>query len=396
MDGGNRGGSDSPAQDKALASLLSALADNAARPLENSAAMPPQAYCDEAFLALEKARVLAPEWHCVGRADDLAETGDYLTHEIAGEAVFALRDGQGRLRAFSNVCRHRLATLLSGRGWVKRIVCPYHAWNYDLEGRLKSAPFMPENFDPATICLPELGLEVWQGWLYLNLDRDAPPLAPRLAGLERSLANFRMAEYRPLFRTEEVWETNWKCLIENFTEPYHLFHVHSKTVEPALPTSLTHHDEGGGEGYSLYFQERRPGSTYEYGAPLKPVNEALSEEEQRLYPLFCVYPTHLVALSPERTFWMSLQPLGSDRVKVLWGADIFPGSFPAGPEGEARLAELRASLEAINEEDKGICQAIRANSASRFATAGPLAPKERGLWEFQRYLARRLELMTAL
>lgn len=375
-----------------LVTLLDELRAAAARPLEAALAMPPRAYCDEAFTALEKDRVLSPEWHCLARADELPAAGDYLTDEIAGEAVMLLRDTAGALRAFSNVCRHRLATLLTGRGNTKRIICPYHAWNYDLTGQLRSASFMPEDFDPAGVCLPALKLEIWQGWVYVNLDPDAPPLAPRLTGLERALANYRMADYRQLFRAEEVWETNWKCLIENFTEPYHLFHVHAKTVEPALPTQLTWHEEGGGPGYSLYYQKRRPGVAYEYSDTMTPVNPNLSEEEQRLYPLYCVFPTHLVALSPERIFWMTLRPLGSDRVKILWGADVFPGSFPAGEKGAARLAELRASLEAINAEDKEICAAIRRNATSRFAAPGRLAPKERGLWEFQRYLARRLAL----
>ncbi len=373
-----------------LDALLAELKANAARPRETARSMPPSAYVSEALADLEAERIFRCEWHCVGRADELAEPGAYLTDQIAAEPIVVLCDGSGSIRAYSNVCRHRLGRLLVGSGHVRAIVCPYHAWTYDLRGRLTGAPYMAESFSAEGICLPELRVEVWQGWIYVTLDPETPALAPRLADLEARLSNYRLSDYRALFRVDETWNTNWKALVENFTETYHLFQVHRTTVEPALPTRLTRHDEPGGAAYSLYTQERRPGVSYEYDSDMAVANPALTDQERKTYPITCIYPAQVISISPERLFWMALQPIGSTRVRVRWGVDVFPGSLPDGPEGERRTADLRAAFDAINAEDKAILETLYQNAASRTATTGPLSPKERALWEFQGYLARRL------
>ena len=383
-------GSTNPAiAETSLEALLVALRDCAARPAAEAQAFPPGVYCDEAFHRLELERIFAVEWHCIGRTDEWAEPGQFEALEIGGEAVFVVRGKDRKLRAFANVCRHRSARLLEGTGQTARIVCPYHAWNYDLQGRLRSAPYMAEDFDPAAICLPELTLEDWGGFVYLNLAENTVPLAPRLAKLTEYFAKFRLAEYRTLFRVDEIWETNWKCLVENFTEPYHLFHVHAKTVEHALPTRSCKMVQGG-DGFNLFEQYRTPGVAYEYDQPMAPVNPELTEEDRRRYSLAGIFPTHVVSVSEERLFWMAMQPLGSARVKVRWGLDAFPGAIPEGTAGERRIADLHQAFDRINGEDKPVIAGVRSNSVSRFAEAGPLSPFERTIWDFQRYLARML------
>ena len=107
--------------------------------------MPKSVYTSPEFLALEMERIFAAEWLCAGRADALKKPGDYVAFEIAGEPILVLRDRDNRLRAMSNVCRHRMSTLLQGRGTVRAIVCPYHAWTYNLDGTLRGAPAMGLN-----------------------------------------------------------------------------------------------------------------------------------------------------------------------------------------------------------------------------------------------------------
>ena len=372
-----------------LERALGALAEGAQRPLAEALSLPPALYHLEEVAALERQEIFHREWVCVGRDDELGENGDYLTREIGGEPVVVLRDSAGALRAFANICRHRLSRLLTGKGRVARIVCPYHAWNYDLEGRLKSAPFMDDDYPREGICLPEHRLESWGGFIYVTLDPEAPPLAPRLAELDRRLANYRLGDFRTLFRREEVWETNWKILVENFTEPYHLSHVHAKTVHHALPTRLAVMGAGG-PAFNYFDQYRVPGSSYEYGVPMEPSNKQLTAEELNKHPLCCIFPTHLLAVSPERLFWVSIEPLASDRISIVWGLDTFPGSFPEGSEGEKRLAQLIETFEAINAEDKDIIRDIRRNAPSPHAAQARLTPKEATIWDFTRYLATRL------
>lgn len=370
--------------------LLCSLEAAAARPRAQAVGMPAALFVSEDILALELDAIFAREWHCVGRADEFDEPGAYRTLTIGRDPVIVLRGTDGELRALSNVCRHRMMTLVEGAGRLEGgIACPYHGWTYKHDGRLIGGRHMPDDFDPSTCRLPQFRTEVWEGWLYVNLDPAAEPLGPRLAPLSARYARFRIADYRTLFRVEEIWDTNWKILVENFMEGYHLFRVHARTVEHVLPTRLSD-PVPGGDGYCLYEQGRIPGRAYEYGAAMDVVNPGLTEAERLIVPLFCAFPAHVVSVSPERTFWLALQPEGVDKVRVLWGVDVFPDSFPEGEEGERRAAELRASFERINDEDKPIVSAIARNARALAAAPGRLSPKEATLWEFQRYLARRL------
>ena len=373
-----------------LDALLKAVWENANLPRDEAEAPPPQAFFSEDLLALEVENIFNHEWHCVGREDEFADIGAYRTLVVGHDPVMVIRDSEGALRAMSNVCRHRMMTLLESQGRCERhIVCPYHAWTYDLEGRLIGAAHMRDDFDRKSCRLPQYRVEVWEGWVYVNLDPKASSLGPRLTGISDRYSRHRISQYRTLFRVEEIWDTNWKILVQNFMEGYHLFRVHAKTVEHALPTRLSHVLPGS-EGYCLFEQGRVPGVPYEYGSAMDSANPDLSDEESNTVVLFCVFPCHVISLSPERTFWMALQPHGVDGVRVLWGVDVFPGAFPDGEEGIRRAQELRAVFDRINEEDKPVVAAIARNARAHAATPGRLSPKELTIWEFQRYLAGRL------
>ncbi len=112
---------------------------NVSVPFETARAMPPSVYTSEEFLKSELESVFSRDWVCVGRASALSKPGDYLTYELAGEPIIVLRDASGQLRAMSNVCRHRMSTMLEGCGNKRAIVCPYHGWSYNLDGSLRAA-----------------------------------------------------------------------------------------------------------------------------------------------------------------------------------------------------------------------------------------------------------------
>ncbi|MGB3280670.1 MAG: Rieske (2Fe-2S) protein, partial [Pseudorhodobacter sp.] len=174
-----------------LADLLKAVQRNAALPDELAEATPPQVYTSSEFLELELDEIFNHEWFCVGRADEFSEAGSYRTLTIGRDPVIILRDHGGNLRAMSNICRHRMATLLQGAGTLKtRITCPYHAWTYTLDGQLIGAAHMRDNFDKKTVCLPQFQVEIWQGWVYVSLDPKAEPLAPRLKPISEGYANY--------------------------------------------------------------------------------------------------------------------------------------------------------------------------------------------------------------
>ncbi|MEM9736115.1 MAG: aromatic ring-hydroxylating dioxygenase subunit alpha, partial [Pseudomonadota bacterium] len=204
----------------------------AAQPFERSGAMPKSVYTSERFLDLELERLFRREWICVGRAEMLAKPGDYLTYTLAGEPLIIVRDGQGRLNALSNVCLHRMSTLLEGAGNTRAIVCPYHAWTYNLDGSLRGAPAMTlnEGFRRDDYCLPRIACQEWLGWIMVNLDPNAPPVDQHLAEVSDMIGAFDMGRYHQLFHETHIWDTNWKVLAENFMESYHLPVCHAATV----------------------------------------------------------------------------------------------------------------------------------------------------------------------
>jgi len=373
----------------ALPELLEAVRRNANLVEDQSEATPPQVYSSPDFLELERDEIFNREWICVGRSDEFEKPGDYRVTLVARDDVIILRDHDGTLRAMSNICLHRMMSLLDGEGNLPgKISCPYHAWTYTLDGQLIGAPYMPDDFDKRTCRLPQFSIEEWLGWVYVNLDPFAEPLSSRLAPMAKQLANYAVANYRQLFRVEEVWNTNWKILFQNFMEPYHLFCVHTSTVEHALPTRLAFvHD--GGPGYCYYKQGRVPGVAYEYGEAMQNPNPTLTEEANSVI-LFGAYPGQVVSVSAERTFWMSLMPLSTDQVRVVWGVDVHPDAMPTGAKRAERIETLKASFHAINGEDKPVTAAIAHNAKALAAEPGRLSPKEKTIWEFQRYLARKL------
>ena len=355
------------------------------RPFEDALSMPPRAYTSGGFHALEVERIFRREWHCVGREDELDEHGKFVTLEIADEPVFAIRDKES-IRAFANICRHRLARILEGRGQAGRLVCPYHAWTYGTDGQLLSAPYKRDGFDPSTCALPQLRVEIWRGWVYVTLNPDAAPLAPRLEALDGEMANYRMENYRTLFVADEIWDTNWKCLVENFSEAYHVFATHSKTVEPALPTRLNRYTPGG-DAWFRFIQGRIGGVGYEYEETPPVLNDRLTEEERLAIPIFGIYPAHLVSLSPDRMFWLALQPRGAARVRVRWGLSVYPGAVK-DEERDEQIIKLKAAFDAINAEDRGIIESVYRNAGANLAASGRLQDMELCVWEFGRYIAR--------
>ena len=160
---------------------LEELRQNVGVPFEQALAMPKSVYTSPEFAEQEMKHIFARDWLCAGRADALPNPGDYLTMQISGEPIIVLRDREGALRAMSNVCRHRMSTLLEGRGNVRSIVCPYHAWTYNLDGSLRGAPAMAlnENFCRDQISLPKVRCQEWLGWIMVTLNPEAPPVAER-------------------------------------------------------------------------------------------------------------------------------------------------------------------------------------------------------------------------
>jgi phenylpropionate dioxygenase-like ring-hydroxylating dioxygenase large terminal subunit len=187
--------------------------------------LPAGCYTAPEFFAFEQAEVFSRTWICVGRVEQVAEPGDCLATEVAGEPVLVVHGEDGTIRALSAICRHR-GEIIPCPEKGKALRCPLHFWTYDLEGRLAGAPRMgdAETMQQLrqTVRLPTLRLELWHGFIFVNLDPQAAPLAPSLAKLEPLWAGYDATGLKalPPVMSDTPLPWNWKVQVENFTDAY--------------------------------------------------------------------------------------------------------------------------------------------------------------------------------
>ncbi|MCB2134373.1 MAG: Rieske 2Fe-2S domain-containing protein [Rhodobacteraceae bacterium] len=374
------------------AELLSHLAQVASGPLSQATGAHPALYWNEEIAAAEEAAIFRKDWVCPGLAAEIPEPGDYMTFTVAGEPIYSIRDKSGAVRSFSNVCRHRMMQLLDGSGRTSRVICPYHAWSYDLGGQLIGAGHMErsDGFDKKAICLPEIRTEIWNGWIYVTLNADAPPVAQTLAPLAEVVARYGMERYVPVVKEDHVWKTNWKLLTENFMEGYHLPVAHKATVGAWFPVKETWFPEDVYEGFTYQTFKKTGDATY---GKAHPKNTALEGEWRNTSILPTVFPTHMYVLAPDHLWYLSLRPKGVGEVQVRFGVAIAPEVDEMLGHTDARDAwvrELVTFFDHVNTEDRQVVEGIYAGSRSGFAAPGQLSWLEREIHDFQKYLARRL------
>ncbi len=370
--------------------LLRNLATLAKKPLTKATAMEPGMYTSEEILSLERDLIFRRQWVCAGRTDSIANPGDYLSYQVDDQPVVVMRQSDGSVIAFANVCRHRMMTLLEGNGRCKRIVCPYHAWSYNIDGQLIAAPYMQDRpgFDKSKIKLPPIRCEIWHGWIYLTLDPKVKPVKKLLANFEKIVKPYKMEDYVQIVSQDHVWDTNWKQLTENFMEGYHLPVTHKATVGAFFPVEDTQ------------FSEDRPNPAYTFQTFTKtgdaPVgtahrnNKRLKGKQRSTSVLSSIFPSHMYSLAPDHLWYLSLQPEGTGRVRIRYGAALAPEVLAASKNPKKLIKDTCAFLDKVNLEDKTVVEGIHRGVKASLSKAGPLCWLERENHEFTQYIARRL------
>ena len=362
----------------------------AARPLAEATAPPKGLYHAPEILAREQEKVFAKGWLCAGRVDEIPAPGDYMTYELGPQPVILVRGKDGAVRAHANTCRHRMMRLVEGHGNTSRFTCPYHAWTYGIDGRLAAAPHMEYTncFDREKLGLASVRCEIYQGWIYLTLDNDVPQLAVQLASLTPVIERYGQEHYRTIFTEEHVWDTNWKCLTENFMESYHLPVAHRETVGANFTVAENEFGEVG-EDEDFAFQY----FTKTEGAPVgraHPANYRLQGVWRHTSVMPTVFPSHMYVLAPDHLWYLSLQPDGVGRTRIRYGAALAPEVIDSADDCDALIADKKAFLDKVQVEDRHVIEGIFCGAYSPLATSGPLSWMEQENHQFARYLARRL------
>ncbi len=371
-----------------IPSPVEALRKSVSVPFERARAMPPEVYTSPEFAQAELDHIFKKEWFCIGRATSLANVGDYVTCELADQPVIVLRDAHMALKAYSNVCLHRMSTLLDGRGSTRSIVCPYHAWTYNLDGSLRGAPAMEANagFCKSDYTLPEIACQEWLGWVFISLNPDAPPVAEQLGQVESLIAGYDMTNYTETFFEEHVWDTNWKVLAENFMESYHLPVCHAATVG-----GLSRLDE----------MICPPGlAAFNYHTILKdeslrialahPSNDRLTGDARRTTFLLALYPSLMITLTPGYFWYLSLHPKGPGQVHIRYGGGM-SDDYSDDADAADNLIQMKALLDEVNVEDRGCTEKVYRGLNADGVEPGHLSHLERPNFDFAQYLMSKMD-----
>jgi|TARA_B110000093_G_scaffold182346_1_gene228730 phenylpropionate dioxygenase-like ring-hydroxylating dioxygenase large terminal subunit len=368
-------------------SAMDDLKANTSLPFDKARAMSPSVYTDHNFLDAELSKIFSRDWFCVGRADALAKPGDYLTLDLADQPILVLRDNTDKLRAMSNVCRHRMSTLLEGRGSIRAIVCPYHAWTYNLDGTLRGAPAMDQNtaFCKSDVVLPNVACEEWLGWVFVSLNPEAVPVVSELEQVQNLVGDFGMENYTETFFETHVWNTNWKILAENFMESYHLPVCHAGTIgglskldEMICPPGLASFN------YHTILKDDKLKIALAH-----PNNKNLQGDRRRMTYLLAIYPSLLITLTPGYFWYLSLHPKGVGQVQIAFGGGMSP-DYVDDPDAQAHFTQLKKLLDEVNVEDKGCTEKVYRGLCSAMATPGHLSHLERPNYDFAQYLNNRV------
>ncbi len=335
--------------------------------LSHATALPARYYRGEATLTMENRAVFAHSWQLVAHQDQLAEPGDHVVDDVGGVPVIVVRGQDGVLRAFPNVCRHRAGplALCNGKG-ARALHCKYHGWTYTLEGRLRSAPEMGDaaDFDIASIRLPPLRVQEWQGLVFVALSAEVDDLDQVYGGIADRIAPIDVSAMRFLRRDSYDIACNWKVYVDNFLEGYHLPHVH-----PGLSRLLD---------YRIYDTELFPWYSLQ-SSPLRNSSTIYGDGEAFYY---FVYPNVMLNIMPGRMQTNRVLPLGPDRCRVE-----FDYYYAQDEAAHARIAADQSFSDEVQAEDIAICEAVQKGLASGTYDAGRLCPRrESGVWHFHNLL----------
>ena len=336
------------------------------------AALPAAWYSDPAHYERELEAFWYAGWVAAAREEEIAAPGDWRVARIGSQSFILLRGEDREVRAFHNTCRHRgsiLCTAERGNFPRKRIVCPYHAWTYDLDGRLVATPRRMEtpDFDAGNFPLYRVAAKTWGGFVFVCLAREAPAFEPP-AGYERyGFENLRIGK-----RIVTEVQANWKLLAENFSECFHCPPVH-----PELCRVVTAYQEAGAWGLrSSVRAEYQPGAatlTLDGSARLAPF-ERLNEDERRtLYAPEMMLPNLFLNIHPDYVNSHLMFPTGPTSVRIVYDWLFEPRHLPLADED---LAHYVALWDITNRQDARNCEWQQQGMRSREFRHGYYVPQE--------------------
>jgi len=351
-------------------------------------------YTDPSILEIEKEKIFRRTWQLVGTLQQacgelnglkrtIADPETFFTADLAGEPIVVVRDKQGTLRAFSNVCRHRAGPIAQGSGCKNVLRCGYHGWTYTLDGRLIGTPDVErvEFFDRSTMGMVPLRLETWEQFIFVNFDAQAEPLAAFLGEIPRQSRGFQFAGLQLAERREYVIDCNWKVYVDNYLEGYHIPIAH-----PGLMREID------------YAQYRTDTFRY-YSQQFAPIRAMKSDDSsERFYPpgtglqealYFWVFPNLMVNIYPDNVSTNLIVPISQEKTLT-----IFEWFFhdAGSSKMQERVKKTVQFSDEVQQEDIGLCESVQRGLRSATYDRGRYSVcRENGVHHFHMLLSEFLE-----
>ena len=362
--------------------------EQARQPHQRARHLPGDVYTSPELFTEEKRRIFMRDWLPVARVEEIENPGDYQTYDIMGDPIIVARAADGALNAFSNICAHRGVEVASGAGNTEHFRCPYHGWTYDLEGKLVGASFMDKNeaFDRKNCRLRPLRLDTWGGFVFINFDDRAESLSDATAHFDRDFGFLRMQDLRLGDRLEVELPCNWKLVVENIIDIYHMKVVHAKTngrfiTEESVSFELKEHG-----GYVFNYDS---GPSTVTGEPMFGYIPWLKDRPKKFSISGYLRPNLTLFGRIDDVHPFVSWPVGPDRTKVIVYT-LFPPEFFDDPEFDEKVGAYRTQMINTLQEDNDIIRSLqRAMTTERFQP-GYMASLEKGVHHVINYYVERM------
>lgn len=370
--------------------------------------LPIEAYTTDEWFQREQAELFGSVWQFGGFVEDVADSGDFVTVQAGPHPLFVVRNPDGMLRAFHNICRHRGTQLLRTIGKAKKsIICPYHHWTYSLAGELKNIPSRKDEFadtDMSQLCLHKASVETWLGMIFVHPEPTAPPLAEWFDGVAERIGPHRPEELLEYAdgRTRTEINANWKIVVENYIDGYHLAHLHSETLY-----MYDHKKQKSGfvGPHYMFFEPlaKKYLDGLEKQSPLPLIDHGTPEQLGAYVPM--LFPN--IGLSATENSWSTFHiiPIAHDQTVVETRTKVMPLSdweflmqsmsswwnwkgkarakFDGGPNDPLSSGDFMA-------EDVYACeQQFKAMHSPKFTVGATAKTLERSVLEFQKHVLAR-------
>lgn len=355
------------------------------------ATLPGEHYLDAEHFLRERDAIFHAEWFCAGRREGLETRGDYRLVNITGESILLVCDEGGELHAFNNVCRHRGAELVPSAtpdeqyGIFKAgIRCPYHSWNYRLNGELHSTPHV--EVDKSCLGLHQVGIDTWGGYVFVRVIPGDQSLTAMLGEIPERIRRYPMAELRVGHRIEYSVRANWKVILENYNECYHCAGVH-----PELCKIVPAFRKAGGEGldWDRGILQKDGTNTFTLtGTTNREPFPDLNDDEKLRHKGELAYPNLMLSLSMDHAASFTLWPRSPGETDIICEFLFHPDEMAKPYFDPLDAVEF---WDLVNKQDWEICESVQRGMSSRVFESGYYGPMEDLSLDIRNYVRDRLQ-----